>query len=207
MTRTRIKFCGFTLEDDLAQACRLGVDAVGLVMVPASKRNVSLDQARDLAAAVEPPVMTVLLFLNPSQAEVEKAVAAVEPDVLQFHGTESPEFCAGFGRTWVKALSEAVAEREMDRYGEACKLLIDSHLPGKLGGTGQTIDAASFPGDSEGSRWVLAGGLTPDNVSACVRTLKPWAVDVSSGIEMEPGIKDPKKMMSFVEQVRHADEA
>ncbi|MEM1091884.1 MAG: phosphoribosylanthranilate isomerase [Pseudomonadota bacterium] len=207
MTKTRIKFCGFTRHEDLAHACQLGIDAAGLVLVPKSARCVSISHARALAAAMAPPVKSVLLFLNASRSDVQEAVDAVDPDVLQFHGTESPEFCAEFGRPWVKALSDSVAAQEMDRYSDACKLLIDSHLPGRVGGTGQTIDAASFPGDSGGSRWVLAGGLTPENVSACVRSLKPWAVDVSSGIEMEPGIKDPKKMTSFVEQVRRADEA
>ncbi|MEM7705118.1 MAG: phosphoribosylanthranilate isomerase [Pseudomonadota bacterium] len=207
MTKTHIKFCGFTRQEDLAHACSIGIDAAGLVLVPKSARCVSLPQARALAAAMTPPVKSVLLFLNPTRSDVQEAVDAVDPDVLQFHGTESPEFCAAFGRPWVKALSESVAAQEMDRYGDACKLLIDSHLPGRLGGTGQTIDAASFPGDSGGSRWVLAGGLTPGNVNACVRSLRPWAVDVSSGIESEPGIKDPTKMTSFVEQVRRADEA
>lgn len=207
MSRTRIKFCGLTREQDVRAACRLGVDAVGLVLVEKSRRCVSLSRAAELAAALEPGVRSVLLFLDPARGEVEAAVAAVNPDLLQFHGTEAPEFCAAFGVPWVKALSESVAAQEMGRYGEACKLLIDSHLPGRLGGTGERIDAASFPGDSGGSRWVLAGGLTPQNVAASIRSLKPWAVDVSSGIEVEPGIKDLKKMTEFVEQVRGADEA
>ncbi len=205
MNRTWIKFCGFTRPQDLQHACELQVDAVGLVLVPKSSRYLELEQARMLIEDIVAPTRSVLLFLNPSQGQVEQAVETLEPDLLQFHGTEPADFCAGFGIPWMKALSQSVAADQMGRYPGAFKLLIDSHQPGGLGGTGETIDPVRFPGDSDGSRWLIAGGLNPANVAASVAQLRPFGVDVSSGIETSPGIKDRLKMTDFVEQVRHAD--
>ncbi len=206
MRRTRVKFCGLTRVADVEHACSLEVDALGLVLVPASARYVELAQARALRKRIGSSARCVLLFLNPQADTVRKAIDELEPDLLQFHGTEDQSFCQQFGVPWLKALSEAVAETEMEHHQGACKLLIDSHLPGALGGTGESIDAASFPGDSDGSRWVLAGGLSPDNVADSINQLRPFAVDVSSGIESTPGIKDAEKMTAFMTQVRHADE-
>ncbi|MFK7955138.1 MAG: N-(5'-phosphoribosyl)anthranilate isomerase [Lysobacterales bacterium] len=206
MTRTRVKFCGLTQAADVDFACGLGVDAIGLVLVPASARFLKLSHARSLRDRLDANTRSVLLFLDPTADAVRRAIDVIEPDLLQFHGTEDQVFCQQFGVPWIKALSEAVADTEMASHSGACKLLIDSHLPGALGGTGQSIDAARFPGDSGGSRWVLAGGLNPENVADSVIQLRPFAVDVSSGIESTPGIKDAEKMTAFMTQVRRADE-
>jgi len=205
MSRTRVKFCGFTQASHIHHACALNVDAVGLVLVPDSARHLSLDQARELIRAVEKPTRSVLLFLNSPAAEVTRAVEALNPDLLQFHGTESQRFCEQFGLPWIKALSDAVAAQPMRVHARACKLRVNRQRPGELGGTGKTIAGVGFPGDSDGSRWVVAGGLSPANVAQRVRAMRPFAVDVSSGIESSPGIKDKDKMTAFMTQVRIAD--
>ncbi len=211
LKRTRIKICGITRPQDAIEAARLGVDALGLVFYPPSSRALDLERALRIREVLPAFVQAVGLFVNPRQDEVE-AVLRVFPElVLQFHGDESAEFCARFGRPYLKALPMGKAQNSavldvnavMARHPHATGFLLDSHAPGAVGGTGQAFDWTSIP---ELSRpLILAGGLHPGNVAEAVRLLRPWAVDVSSGLESAPGIKDFSKMAEFVDEVRYAD--
>lgn len=206
MSRTRIKFCGIRRKADAQAAVALGVDAIGFVLVPQSKRHVDLPRASAIRATLPPFVDAVALFMNPTAAEVRVAIRAFEPDLLQFHGTETPEFCASFGRPWLKAIAmkgEVKLAREARRYAQARGLLLDGNAPGAMGGQGETFDWSQVQAVKQ--PLILAGGLNPANVARAVRLVRPFAVDVSSGIERGPGIKDTEKMRAFVQAVRRAD--
>lgn len=205
--RTRVKICGITRPEDGRQAAVLGADAIGLVFVPASTRYVELDTAAEIIAALPPLVGVVALFLDPQPAEVERVVRRLPVDLLQFHGSESPEFCRAFGRRYLKALamSEGSADpiSQARRYPDAAGFLLDSHAPGELGGSGRAFDWSRVP---ELPRpLVLAGGLNPDNVAAAIRRCRPYGVDVSSGVEAGKGIKDADRMAAFLNEVRRVD--
>ena len=205
--RTRIKFCGFTRGQDIEGAARLGADAIGLVCVPGSKRELTAAQAADLRAFVPNFMATVLLLSDADEDRARATIEMVRPDFVQFHGSETGFFCASFGRPYFKAVSIATADdvREAARlYPSAAALILDSHRPGGLGGTGQTFDWTQIPKDS-GKPLIIAGGLTAANVGQAVRMVAPYAVDVSSGIETSPGRKNFEKMKGFVEAVRQAD--
>lgn len=205
--RTRIKFCGFTRPEDLDAAVALGVDAVGLICVPDSKRFLTPAAAATLRRRVPPFVDAVLLLSNADAAWADAAIEAVEPDLVQFHGSESAAFCAGFGRRYLKSVAVRSAEdvrAAVRAHPHATGLLLDSHAPGGLGGTGLAFDWSQIPTDVA-LPLILAGGLNPENVGRAVRMCAPFAVDVSSGIESAPGRKDFQKMQAFVEAVRTAD--
>lgn len=205
MSRTRVKFCGLTRPADADAAVALGVDAVGLVLAEGSPRFISLDQAVMIRRRLPPFVQAVALFRNATAADVRRAVAVLHPDLLQFHGEESPEFCAGFGLRYLRAVPMKgvadVSEWER-RFASASALLLDAHGPAEAGGQGRTFDWGSVRATRP---YVLAGGLTPENVGAAVNALRPYAVDVSTGIESAPGIKDEDRMRRFMEAVRQAD--
>ena len=207
--RTRIKICGITDPDDARQVASAGVDAIGLVFHPPSRRHVTPDQAAAVINALPPFVSVVGLFLNPSADAVHEILRRLPIDQLQFHGTESPEFCRQFSRRYLKALGMAgdvaglsarVAEHET-----AAGFLLDSHAPGGQGGTGEVFDWSSFP-RSYPRPLVLAGGLRCDNVAAAVRQCRPFAVDVSSGVERQPGRKCPELVSKFVSEVRRGED-
>lgn len=206
MTRTRIKFCGIRRPIDADLAVRAGVDAVGLVLAEGSPRFLSLEQAAIIRARLPSTVQAVVLLRDATAAEVRRAIAEVQPDVLQFHGSEPADFCASFGVPYWRAVPMQGAvdlagwER---RFASSSALLLDAHAPGGAGGQGRTFDWSVI---RTRRPYVLAGGLTPENVGAAVAQLRPFAVDVSSGIESAPGVKDPAKMQRFIEQVRRADE-
>lgn len=205
--RTRIKFCGFTLEQDVDVAVRMGADAIGLVCVPGSKRELSPTRAAALRARVPHYAASVLLLSNASEEEARAAIELVQPDYVQFHGTETEPFCASFGRAFFKSVAVRQAEdirRAAREFPSAAALLLDSHGADGMGGTGQTFDWTQIARDVE-KPLILAGGLRPDNVGEAVRMVAPFAVDVSSGIESAPGRKDFDKMKRFVEAVRQAD--
>jgi phosphoribosylanthranilate isomerase len=206
-TPTRVKFCGMARPADAEAAVRLGADAIGLILAPSSPRFIGLPEAAIIRRLLPPFVQAVALFRNASADEVKRAVEQLQPDLLQFHGEESPEFCAGFGRRYLKAVpmkaGADVAEWER-RYASATALLLDAHGAGEEGGQGRTFDWGAIRASRP---FVLAGGLTPDNVGAAIRTARPCAVDVSSGIEQAPGVKDVAKMRRFIEEARTADEA
>ncbi|WP_110687829.1 phosphoribosylanthranilate isomerase [Salinicola aestuarinus] len=212
MSRVRIKICGMTRTCDVTAAVDAGADALGFVLWAGSARAISADTLGELAAVASPFVTRVGLFVDPTAAEVEAARDHL--DLLQFHGDESPEFCAGFGRPWIKALRmrEGIdLPRAAERYAGAGALLLDAFRPGVPGGTGETFDWARIPGDLA-KPVILAGGLTPDNVAEAVAQVQPYAVDVSGGVEGQSqvtdgrrGIKDPAAVRAFCEQVRVAN--
>jgi phosphoribosylanthranilate isomerase len=200
---TRVKICGITSVDDALAAAAAGVDAVGLVFVPASRRCVDAEQAYSICRALPPFVTRVGLFMDARPEQIEALLARIPLDCLQFHGNESAEDCAGYGRPWIKALAMGGEEPpDWQTYSAADALLLDSHGGGKLGGSGEVFDWNRVPALPR--HWILAGGLNPDNVGEACRRLRPDAVDVSSGVEIRPGIKDHKAMKEFIKAVRHA---
>lgn len=204
--RTRIKFCGMTRAEDIACAAELGVDAIGLIFAVRSPRRVGLATARALRAGLPPMLAVVALLMDNEPSEVRQILQILRPELLQFHGSEDPGECAAYGLPWLKAVPMARPETARDyatRYAAASGLVLDSHAVGAAGGSGQRFAWDAIP---ELPRpMLLAGGLTPENVFEAVRTVRPWAVDVSSGIEAAPGIKDPEKMRRFVSEVLRAD--
>lgn len=210
--RTRIKFCGNTRAEDLALAVELGVDFVGFVLVPGSARGLRAEAAATLTTALPSHVASVALFQNASADEITRALAVFSPALLQFHGREGATLCAGFGRPWIKAvpmgdaMDFAAFERE---HAGAFALLADSHGTAGGGGSGHAFDWNRLP--TPGHRrlpLMLAGGLTPETVGEAIRQVRPWGVDVSSGIEAgTKGVKDHRRMRAFVAAVRAADDA
>jgi phosphoribosylanthranilate isomerase len=206
---TRIKICGITRIEDGLAAARAGADAVGLVFAEKSPRRISVDQARAIAAALPPFVTTVALFVNADAQAVWQVIELVRPDCLQFHGEETPEYCTAFGLPWLKAARVRPGVDLLQfatRYGGAQGMLLDAYSPAAHGGTGERFDWGLIPADMP-RPVVLAGGLTPANVGEAVGVARPWAVDVSSGVEAAPGIKDAEKIAAFVKEVKDADVA
>ncbi|MCP4286683.1 MAG: phosphoribosylanthranilate isomerase [Gammaproteobacteria bacterium] len=205
--RTRIKICGITRQLDAVEAVRAGADAIGMVFYAPSPRAVSLQQAAELVHVLPPFVSVVGLFVNAHQSEIERVLAATRVDLLQFHGDESPGECAAFGKPFIKAIRmrEGIDLcQERNRYGEAAGLLLDTYRKGTPGGTGDSFDWDRVPADIADSI-VLAGGLNPANVEQAIRTVKPYAVDVSGGVERDKGIKDRAKIAAFIRGVERAD--
>ena len=208
--RTRIKFCGLTRAGDVRLAGELGVDAVGFIFAQSSPRRIAPMAARGLRDALAPLVDAVALFMDNSMDEIREAIAHARPTVLQFHGNEDDEFCRRFGLPYLKGIGLGDAGNGLNgrilhsRYPHAAGFVLDGHATGEPGGSGQRVDIAAIPADMS-KPFVLAGGLSADNVFAAVRAASPWGVDVSSGIEAEPGIKDGALMRRFVEEVRRAD--
>lgn len=205
--RTRIKICGITRLEDGREAARLGADAIGLVFYDSSPRAVTPAQAAAIAAILPPFVTTVGLFVDPPAEQVKTVLAALSLDMIQFHGDEPPEFCARFGRPWLKAIRMADGvdlRAQAERYHQARGLLLDSYRAGVPGGTGESFDWARVPEELAHSI-VLAGGLTPDNVGAAIKQVRPYAVDVSGGVESAKGIKDAAKLAAFIGEVRRVE--
>jgi len=204
---TRVKICGLTRGRDVRAAVASGADAIGFVFAPGSKRVIAYQKARELASQVPAFVTRVGLCLDQDEEHVRGILKNVPLSLLQFHGRENAEFCRQFGLPYIKAISmgsgvnaqDMVEQAERD-FPDAAALLMDSHKPGELGGTGRIFDWKQLR--HAGQSLVLAGGLTPDNVSEAIRLVRPWAVDVSSGVEDAPGIKNPGAMRLFIEQVR-----
>lgn len=206
MTRTRVKFCGLTRAEDVASACALGVDAIGLVMTRRSKRFVDLDRAAALRALLPPFVAAVVLLLDDEPDWVREVISRVAPDLLQFHGEESAQECVAYGRRYLKAVpmgSVADVRAYAATHPLAAGFLLDSHASGGQGGSGEAFDWHRVPRDF-GRPLLLAGGLNAGNVAAAVRTAQPFAVDVSSGIETAPGIKSAPKMHEFMQSLATA---
>jgi len=206
MTRTFIKVCGITRIADAEAAVAAGVDALGLVFHPASPRAVTIEQAAGIAAAVGPFVTTVALFVNAAAAQVEEVLAATGIHLAQFHGDETPDYCRSFRRPYIKAIRMAPgldAAAAAARYGDAAACLFDAWHPRLPGGTGDLFDWSRLPNIAP-RPLILAGGLTEANVATAVRALRPYAVDVSSGVESAPGRKDARRIAAFVAAVRTA---
>ena len=204
---TPVKICGLTRVDDAVAAARLGAHAVGVVLYPESPRFVSNESARLIVQALPPFVTPVALMVNPSAQQVKTVIDQVRPALLQFHGDESPEFCGGFSLPYIKAL-RVRPETDLLQYGRdyaaAKGLLLDAFVEGARGGTGASFDWGLIPLEFP-LPLILAGGLNPLNVTEAIRRVRPWAVDVSSGVEAGKGIKDVAKMAAFIRGVRDAD--
>lgn len=208
--RTRIKFCGMTRAGDVRLASELGADAVGFVFAEGSPRQVQAREARLMRNALAPLVDAVALFRDNGTAAVREVVKAVRPTLLQFHGDEEDAFCRSFGVPYIKAVAMGgdapppLARELLSRYPAAAGFLFDGNPPGAAGGGGVRFDWARLP--QELNRPVmLAGGLTAANVFDAVTRVLPWGVDVCSGVEASPGVKDGERMRHFVEEVRRAD--
>lgn len=207
--RTRIKFCGITRADDARRGVELGVDAIGFVFTRRSQRFIGIAQARAIRNELLPFVTATALFMDDEPGWIEEVIAGVQPDLLQFHGSESAGFSSSFGRPYMKAVpmgSVGDAVRYASAYADASGFLLDSHAAETTGGRGETFDWSRVPG-SLARAIVLAGGLNAENVASAISVVRPYAVDVSSGIESAPGIKDASKMRAFIAAVRAADAA
>ncbi len=207
---TAIKICGITREQDALAAARCGANAIGLVFYAQSPRYVTPARATELMRALPPFVMSVGLFVDASADEVTRTLAAARVDLLQFHGNESPAYCRQISRQCgVPYLKAARVRPGLDLlqyahdYHDAKALLLDAYVEGAHGGTGSTFDWALIPKNLP-LPVVLSGGLTPENVTMAIQAVRPWAVDVSSGVEISKGIKDTAKIAAFVTGVRNA---
>ncbi len=205
--RTRIKICGIREPAHAKVAADAGADAIGLVFYAGSPRAVEPAAAAAIAAALPPFVAAVGLFVNASEAEVRDVLARVPLDLLQFHGEEEADYCERFGKPYVRGVR---MERGTDlleyvaRFSRAKALLLDAYSPGRPGGTGLTFDWTGVPRDLP-LPLILSGGLDAANVGRAVRAVRPWAVDVSSGVESSRGVKDPRKIVEFIRSVRRED--
>ena len=204
---TRIKICGITRIEDALAAVAAGADALGFVFHAPSPRHIDAENARAIVARLPPFVSAVGLFVDRSPAEVESVLARVPLDLLQFHGDETPELCERFARPYLKAVRMRPGVDLLEyarRFGNARGLLLDAYVSGAHGGSGTRFDWSLVP-ENLPVPIVLSGGLAPDNVAEAVRRLRPWAVDVSSGVEAAKGIKDPQRIRDFIAGVRRAD--
>ncbi len=206
LSRTRVKICGITREQDLDAAVAAGADALGFVFYPYSPRFLNLQRAADLVRRVPPFVTRVGLFVNPDPAMLTETLAAVPIDLVQFQGDEDPAFCENFGHPYLKVarMRPGLDLLEFARaYPSARGLLLDAYVE-SYGGAGQTFDWSLVP-KALALPIVVAGGLTADNVGTAIRQLRPWGVDVSSGVEVAKGIKDTAKIAAFMAAVKNAD--
>jgi phosphoribosylanthranilate isomerase len=204
MNRVRVKYCGITRLEDAQTAVSLGVDALGFLQTRKSKRFIDPPRARAIRETLPAFVSAVVLFNNDDETWIAESLRLVKPDIIQFHGTESRALCESFGLRYVKTIGmgeEGVVERTVAEHPNAVAYLLDSNKPGEQGGSGVTFDWSRIPTNLP-KPLILAGGLTCDNVANAIRTVRPYAVDLASGIESAPGIKDAEKMRRFIEEVR-----
>ena len=203
MNSIRIKICGITSVEDALHAVSAGADAIGLVFYPQSPRAVSVQQAAEIAVAVGPYVTVVGLFVNADAEQVHSVLSKVPLHILQFHGDEDARFCEQFKRPWYKAIRMSPVldpQQEMENFENAAGYLFDAWSKDIYGGTGETFDWQRIPQSDRPI--ILAGGLTPDNIAQAVAMVKPYGVDVSGGVEREPGQKCPQKIQQFIENAK-----
>ncbi len=204
---TRVKICGITRAQDAQAVARSGADALGLVFYERSPRHVGVQQAAQLAAAIPPFVTVVGLFVNPPEDEVRNVLRRVPLDVLQFHGEEEPEFCMRFNRPYIKAIRVKAGVDLLQcasRYSSAQGLLLDAYIEGTRGGTGESFDWSLIP-QGLPLPVILSGGLHAGNLAEAIRQVRPYAVDVSSGVEAAKGVKDVAKVAAFINEVKRID--
>jgi phosphoribosylanthranilate isomerase len=203
MSAVRSKICGITRIEDALAAVEAGADAIGFVFYAKSPRAVSVQQARAIIAELPPFITTVGLFVNPTRCELNETLEVVPLDLLQFHGDETPEDCEGYHRPFIKALRVQAGDdiaALCRQYSRASGILLDTYVAGVPGGTGETFDWTLIPSQLS-KPIILAGGLTPDNVSQAIAQVRPYAVDVSGGVEESKGIKDHDKIRAFMSAV------
>ena len=205
--RTRVKICGITRGEDAQLAVNAGADAIGLVFYEKSPRFVNTTSAAEISQLIPAFVSRVALFKDAEQQMVESVLGQVEVDLIQFHGSETADYCEQFNRPYIKAIGMKGTEHDADfliasaeSYQSAKALLLDGHAPGEAGGTGESFDWTSIA--TVEKPMVLAGGLTSENVRQAISLVQPYAVDVSSGVESAPGIKDKDKVAAFMQQVK-----
>ncbi len=206
-SRTRIKICGITRLCDAQQVAELGGDAIGLVFHPQSSRAIELDTALQIRLAMPPFVTVTALFMNEDEGWIRQVLETVNPDCLQFHGEEAPEFCQQWSRPFIKAIpmgSVEDASRYAQQFPQAQGFLLDSNVAGRQGGSGDTFDWSKIPSTFD-FPLVLAGGLNPSNVAAAITRVKPWGVDVSTGVEQSKGIKDADLIDQLFKEVKRVD--
>ena len=206
MQRTRVKICGITSVEDALSAVNAGVDAIGLVFYTESPRVVSIEQARAIVSVIPPFVSVVGLFVNAPIPEIKSIQSQVRLDILQYHGDETPEDCLQINMPYFKAIrvkpDTNLIQCALD-FNSAKALLLDTYSEQAVGGTGQTFDWKLIPTKLT-KPIILAGGLTADNVGQAIKQVKPYAVDVSGGVELSKGIKDAEKISAFMQGVRNA---
>lgn len=204
MTAVRVKICGITRVEDALAAAAAGADAIGLVFYAKSPRAVDIEQAREILAALPPFVTSVGLFVDAERSELERILASVPLDLLQFHGDESVQQCEAFGRPYIKALRVKAGDdiaAQVACYPSAQGILLDAYVEGVPGGTGEAFDWSLIP-QALSKPLILAGGLRPDNVAEAVSRVRPYAVDVSGGVEASKGVKDVEKVDAFIRAAR-----
>ncbi len=205
--RTRIKICGITRIDDARAAIAVGVDAIGLVFYPRSPRCLDIERARSIVDQLPPLVTVVGVFVNQTIKQVREIADRASLDILQLHGDETPEQCCRYGQPYIKGvrMRDDVDLTATARAFSDCRgLLVDTYKPGIEGGTGETFSWKRIPATMT-KPVILAGGLTPANVGEAIKTVRPFAVDVSSGVEKTPGVKEAREIERLVKAVRAAD--
>jgi phosphoribosylanthranilate isomerase len=205
--KTKIKICGFTRPEDVECLKELDVDFAGFIFVPESPRYLPIEAAREIIPRVPSGVGRVGVFADAAEDEIREIIRAVPLDILQFHGHESPAYCECFGLSYFKALrvKQAINFHYLSLYNPLA-FLLDTFVLKTLGGTGKTFNwDLAVEAKTQRTPIILAGGLTPENVAGAIRKVRPWGVDVSSGVESRPGIKDHEKIRVFVESVRNAE--
>ncbi|MBD3610249.1 MAG: phosphoribosylanthranilate isomerase [Gammaproteobacteria bacterium] len=207
MPRTRVKICGITRPEDALAAAEAGADAIGLVFYSRSPRAVTPEQAQAIISRLPPFVAKVALFVDADEHYIQQVVSQLAIDIIQFHGDECSADCGNYGRPYIKA----VAMRDgvdvaayASTYNDSSGLLLDTYHADVKGGSGESFNWERFPGDVD-TPLILAGGLEANNVFDAIQATRPYAVDVSSGVEVEKGIKDHDKIKHFIEEVRRAD--
>jgi len=205
--RVRVKICGITSVEAAQVVANAGADCIGIVFYEKSPRNVSIEKAAEICKSLPPFVTCVGLFMDPTTEFVETVLANVGLDLLQFHGSEKPEFCQSFSRPYIKAIGMVGVENDddfkriADQYTDAKGFLVDSHATGKAGGTGKTFDWSHIP-QNYAKPIILAGGLNPNNVADAMQACDVYGIDLSSGVESQPGIKDEQKITQLMKEVQ-----
>ncbi len=209
LLRTRVKICGFTQTDDALYAAYCGADAIGLVFYPPSPRHVDISQARRIVSALPPFVSVVGLFVDAAEEQVREVLNQIPIDLLQFHGEETADYCRSFARPYIKAVSmrdDVDVQQVAKEHAAAAGLLLDAYHPATKGGTGNRFDWSRIPPECD-RPIILAGGLTAENVRLALEIVRPYGLDVSSGVESTKGIKETIKMKAFLQEVQTFDSA
>lgn len=207
ISRTRIKICGITRTEDALLAAKLGADAIGLVFYPQSPRYVTGEKAVEIIHALPAFVTVVGLFVDATISEVKKILQTVPLNLLQLHGDESTELCDSYEKPYIKVIRmmpEINVTEKINNYPNAAAILLDTYHAQQKGGTGATFDWNLIPQDTQ-KPIILAGGLNSDNVEEAIHKVNPYAVDISSGVESSPGVKDSNKLISFIGKVQHVN--